>query len=224
MTSVPRPPWPVTAAVVAVVAVVGATIALATPDRGTTAAPTLGPSATVTATPSASPSDDADPTPTPAPTEAAAPATDPAAAPVDPASPVETVADYVELPPVPVDATADYGNGVTARILGIEAVDAVARGPGEVSGPGVVVEVEVTAGADDVVLDDVVVNLYSPSGDTAPAVTGDRHYRPFAGTLPAGRSATASYVLRPAQPDAPARITVSYSGAVPAATFEGALP
>lgn len=218
MRTVPRQVWPVAGAVAAVVVVVGGTLALAAPD-GVSAAPTLGPTSTATtsAAPLASeppvPTSTAGPTPVPAP----APATE---APVA----VPPVADFLELPPVPLDAAADYGDGTTARVVGLEAVRADARGVGEVSGPGVAVVVELTAGGKQVDLGDVIVNLYGPSGAAAPVVTGDERHAPFQGVLRAGSSARATYVLRPAEPDAPARITVAYSGAVPAATFEGPLP
>lgn len=222
MRPVPRQVWPVAGAVVAVVVVVAGTLALASPDDGV-GTPTLGPS-TVASSPTPSPT----PTPTAAPSavpepsavapEAAAPpaATDPQA----PAAP----ADYAELPAVPLDAPADYGNGLVARIVELERVQAQARGIGEVSGPGLAVTVELAAGDEQVDLGDVIVNLYGPSGAAAPVVAGDERHAPFAGVLRAGSSSRATYVLRPAEPDAPVRITVAYSGAVPAATFEGPLP
>ncbi|UZN04314.1 hypothetical protein [Cellulomonas sp. S1-8] len=202
------------------VAVVGGTLALASPDGGTSA-PSLAPASS--ASPSSSSTD-----PVPVPTDTVAEPTPQAAdddvAPPDAAVPAAPVADYLELPPVTLDAPADYGNGTTARVVGLAAVQAEAHGVGEVSGPAVAVTVELTAGSEQVDLGDVVVNLYGPSAAAAPVVAGDPHHEPFAGVLRAGSSARATYVLRPAEPDAVARITVAYSGAVPAATFEGPLP
>lgn len=217
MRAVPRQVWPAAGAVAAVVAVVGATLALANPDD-TSAVPELGAATgapTAASTGPTAPAEDATPAEVPVEAVAELPAPD---------DPAVSVPDYLELPPVALDAAADFGTGVAARIVGLEAVQAEARGVGEISGPGVVVTVELTAVSAPADLGDVVVNLYGPSGAAAPVVTGDPHHRPFEGSLAVGASARAAYVLRPAEPDAPARITVAYSGAVPAATFEGPLP
>ncbi len=219
MRSVPPQVWPIAGAVGAVIAVVVAALALATPGGGPTAAPTLGPVATSTPTRSTAPDTPAtDEVATAVPTLAVEPAA------VDPAAEVVPVADFAELPAVELAARADYGNGVTGSVVDIEAVQAEAHGIGEIAGPAVVVTVELRAGREQIDLGDVVVNLYGPSGAAAPTAAGDPHHRPFEGSLRAGESARAAYVLRPAEPDAVARITVAYSGAVPAVTFEGPLP
>ncbi|GMA92785.1 hypothetical protein [Homoserinibacter gongjuensis] len=80
--------------------------------------PAGSPGASSPTTPSATtPASDA---PTPVPSESPTPVTQPPAG-----------------DPVPIDTPAEVVTGLTASISGIEAVDGVAKGPGEVSGPSI---------------------------------------------------------------------------------------
>lgn len=98
-------------------------------------------------------------------------------------------------PPVDLDEEASFGTGVTATVVRVDAIEAEARGPGEISGPALAFEVEVTNGADaEVSLDAVTVNLTDADGAPGLPMTGSPA-DPFGGVLAPGRSTTGVYVF-----------------------------
>lgn len=58
------------------------------------------------------------------------------------------VGTVVELDPIPLDDTGDFGTGLSVRLAAIEPIDGEARSPGEISGPALRVTVEATNRSD----------------------------------------------------------------------------
>lgn len=133
------------------------------------------------------------------------------------------VPDFVELDPVELDETAEFGTSVSARVVSTERVDGQGQGVGERSGPALAIGVELTnASGSPVSLDYVVVNLYDAAGAPGPTLSGDPRSKPFSGTLANGATAGGVYVIRLPDPDATSvRVTVSYGAEAPTVVFEG---
>jgi hypothetical protein len=129
------------------------------------------------------------------------------------------------LPPVALAEPSTYGNGVDARLVSIEAFDARAQGPGEVSGPALAVTVELTnAGTDPVSLATVAVNLYFGRDGTPAVRVTDRTGTPLRGELAAGKSARATYAFTvPAEQRDIVAVAVSYLDGSGTAVFSGAV-
>ena len=145
------------------------------------------------------------------------------------APPIEPVAPAdLNLGPIvtsEIEEEADFGTGVTASIVYVEAVDVIGRFPGERSGPGVVLTVEVANGSPEPIsLDFVTVDLIKADGASAIPVQLEGE-REFFGQLRPGESAVALYqYFIPVEHRASAFITVSYASSVPTALFTGDLP
>ena len=106
----------------------------------------------------------------------------------EPAPPEET------RKPVPLKSPAVAGQ-LKARITRVQAVDAEARGPGEVSGPGVAVTVSVeNESARSVDLGATVVTLEDAEGAPGGEILGPPT-RPLGGKLGAGKSTRGVYVF-----------------------------
>lgn len=200
-------------AVIAVVAVVLVTRGLADDpptrpsgaDETSDGPPTAG-SPTATGTPDSKPSSGPTGTPEPGSLE-----------------PVE-VEEPETAPPVGLDETGDFGTGVTLLVDEIEAVDGVARGPGQVSGPALRLVMEASnASKGSVSLEGMVVALAYGADDTPAMRLSEPGERPFEGELPAKAEARAVYVFAIPQ-EARGRISVSasYTGSAPTVVFEGA--
>lgn len=195
-----RARWVLALGVVVVVAGVGIGIA------ATLGAP--GPEPTNAASPSP---DGREPTPAVLPT--------PAETPTGPYEPTTA-------PAVGLDQTADFGTGVTARLVSITAVDGVGQGPGEVGGPSLRLAIELTNGTGAVVsLDTTVVNLYAgPQAQPTDLLAGAGDTL-FAGDLEAGGSETAVYVFRvPVELRDRIQVTVTYRPDAATVLFEGVGP
>jgi hypothetical protein len=126
--------------------------------------------------------------------------------------------------PFPVHATGDFGNGVTARLSRIEAVDAKATLPGEFSGPAVAVTVEVTNGSAHAIdLDAVTVDLATADGASAPAVR-DPDRKPLSGRLAEGASRAGEYVFTLGEAQrSEVSVRVSYAADAPTVVFSGSV-
>lgn len=128
-------------------------------------------------------------------------------------------------PPVPLTGTADFGTGLTLRVLRIQPVHGQARAPGEIAGPALQLTLQARNSGDEAVSLDGVVVAVDTGADHAPAVAlsepgGD----PFRGQLGAGDSARGVYVYAVAPADrADVRITASYTGQAPAVVLRGAV-
>jgi hypothetical protein len=127
--------------------------------------------------------------------------------------------------PVALDAPADFGGGVTARLTEIEAVTVEGRLPGERSGPGVAITVEITndSGA-PIDLSLVTVDLVDAAGASASPITSSEAPG-VSGELAAGAATTGRYLYTLSADDrADATVRVSYTASAPTVLFTGNLP
>lgn len=77
------------------------------------------------------------------------------------------------LPPVPATAVASFGEGLRVRVVDQRTERLTATLPGEISGPGVVVELSFHNGSSAPVdLDGIRVSAFDRSGNPAPALEG----------------------------------------------------
>lgn len=202
-------------------------------DPGPATSPDSAP--TASAVPSPSPSPDRTPQsrqspqspPSPPSPQRPEPAEPTASDPFPPGS-LETVSvgPAVTRPPVPLDEPASFGNGLVARLTGLEAVQGEARGPGEIAGPALRVVVELrNTGGRAVSLERSVVTV-SHGREPAPGVSlSGPGVRPLAGSLRAGDSATGSYVFGIPEDDrAHIQVTISVDASRPTVLFEGSAP
>jgi hypothetical protein len=150
----------------------------------------LGARPAVAPGPSASASPSASATPTPSPSTSAEAGAPPAAG----ESPEPLLGEPVAAD-VPRDATADFGDQVTASLAGSAPFTAQGSQVGEVSGPAVRVTIRIANGSGaPIQLDAVTVNAYYGADSTpAPPIGSDASSTPFSGTLEPGASADASY-------------------------------
>lgn len=128
--------------------------------------------------------------------------------------------------PIPPDEVGDFGTGVTAEIVTIEAVEGIAQLPGEISGPALRVRVRLVNDSGDVVnLSRVLVDVtYGP--DRTPGLAlGEPGAEPFIGELADGRTAEGVYVFGvPAEERGQVQVYVSYDVDAPILVFEGPAP
>lgn len=131
--------------------------------------------------------------------------------------------DTPEAPPVAFDESPTVLTGVTARVKSVTAVDGDATLPGEVAGPAVLAELELTNDSGATIdLSTTVVNL-AYGADRIPANTFSTGTSSFVGSLDTGSSATASYVFAvPTDEQDVLRLTLDYAVDVPVVVFEGA--
>ena len=164
------------------------------------------------------------PTGTAEPTPAPAPSSGPTGAPSPGSLDVVPVEEVTTARAVPLTATADFGTGMTLRIVRIERVAGVARGPGEIAGPALRLTLRMSNGSDSAVsLESAVVDLTAGADRTpAPTLTGPGG-RPFAGEVPAGGSMTAVYVFAvPEEEVDRVQVAVSYLSGAPVVVLAGA--
>jgi len=155
------------------------------------------------------------------------PASDPSSGPteVPPPGSLETV-DVGEVsvaPAVALDETGDFGTGVTLRITDIRAVDGVARGPGQVSGPALRLElVAHNDSAKSVSLEGMVVALAYGAADTPAMPLDEPGAQPFGGAVSVQDDAAAVYVFAiPEGYRSRVAVSASYTGSAPTVLFEG---
>lgn len=123
--------------------------------------------------------------------------------------------------PVALDKPAAFGNGVTAKVVKSQRVTLSAQGPGEVAGPGVRVELELTNGTGEAIdLNAVAANLFYGKDKTpaSPALNSDT---PFSGSLEAGKAAKAIYNFSLPKGADPVELQVSYTITQPVVVFVG---
>jgi hypothetical protein len=122
-------------------------------------------------------------------------------------------------------ATGDFGGGVTVHVTQVTAATTQARGPGEVSGPGLVFTLELAnASAKAIDLSNVVVSLLDSTKAPASPISGSPA-RPFAGRIPAGDHATGVYVFTiPKAHRRSVTLNVSYTTEAPVVVFVGSAP
>jgi hypothetical protein len=169
--------------------------------------PAGSPGATSPTTPPATtPASDA---PTPVPSESPTPVTQPPAG-----------------DPVPIDTPAEVVTGLTASISGIEAVDGVAKGPGEVSGPSIRFTVTIAnATGAPVDLTGTVVTVDYGADRTPAGQLYEPGAAPQATTVAAGGPASGVFVFAiPPESRGLVHITVDYAVDVAPLVFAGATP
>lgn len=140
-------------------------------------------------------------------------------------------------PPVSLRAVADFGAGVTARIMSVKAIDYRAVAPGQVSGPGLRLVIQVSNGTGKSIgLDNAVVTIADARGTPGvemlitPVTSGDdvghpgpgNFSYPLRGLLAPGHKASGTYVFTiPAGHRAPVTVNFSYAGGGPVVLFKG---
>lgn len=128
-------------------------------------------------------------------------------------------------PPIALTETAAFGTKVSLRIVKVEKVKGIARGPGEIAGPALRLTLDLTNDSDDTLaLEPMVVAVESGAKQTpAPSLTGPGS-KPFAGELAPGRSATGTYVYAvPVADRGRVEVTVSSTDTEPVVVFRGAV-
>jgi len=182
----------IAAAVVVFLLVVGGI--LAGTIGGASTKPTASGSATPASPTPASPTSSASPGPSASPSPRASGSVSPAPSPslkVDPAYGVPVARKVLK------DAPGDFGNGVTSRIAAITSITATGAQAGEVSGPAVRVDIELTNGTSaDISLGAITVNAYYGASKTpASPIASSSGRGGFRGKLVAGKTATARFVF-----------------------------
>jgi hypothetical protein len=127
------------------------------------------------------------------------------------------------LTPVALDHRAAVGNGISATIGSIEAIQGEGTGRGNVAGPALRVTVLLENGTSaPVSVDAVTVGLASGS-DLAPASPlDDPSAAPFTGMLQPGKQATGVYVFSiPENRRTPVTVSVGYQAGAPIMVFRG---
>lgn len=126
--------------------------------------------------------------------------------------------------PVALNARANFGGDVSARLVGVKAVDAKAQRPGEVAGPAVVVTVEVlNASSDPIGLDAITVTLNDSADNPGSPLSSDPA-KPLEGVLMPGQKKSGTYVFTvPERERGKLAIGVSYSTDAPTVQFTGSL-
>ena len=169
--------------------------------------------------------------------DAAAPATasvpgDPVGsepAPTNPPTPEPSgpTADATELPPtvsaVGLSDEAAVGDGVTGRLVSIQAVQGDGDGVGNIDGPALLVTVELTNGTSAPVSFDAVAAEAYTGADLAPAtLLDDPQANPLRGTVDPGQSVTGSYVFYVPESDRDdVTIQVGYEAGAPYLVWRG---
>jgi len=124
---------------------------------------------------------------------------------------------------VPLDATADFGTGLTVRITRITPISGKATAPGEVDGPALRMALLAhNAGTRPIPLDGSVVFVsYGP--DRTPASELSSGEERFTGSVAPGDTRSATYVFTvPKDQRDDVRVEVSYTGRAPTVALQGA--
>ena len=140
-------------------------------------------------------------------------------------------------PPVSLRAVADFGTGVTAQIMSIKAIEYHAVAPGQVSGPGLRLVIQVSNGTGKSIgLGNAVVTIADARGTPAEEMNvtpvgsdadvghlgpGNFSY-PLRGLLAPRHTASGTYVFTiPAGHRNPVTVNFSYAGGGPVVLFKG---
>ena len=129
------------------------------------------------------------------------------------------------LPVTPADHPVSVDPTVTVSIDSIDRVEATAKLPGEIAGPAVAVTATIrNLGTAPVELGSVTVTVADTEAMPLSPTTASPA-APFSGSVPAGASASATYVFGfPAERHNPITININYSAAAPIAVFSGTVP
>ena len=129
------------------------------------------------------------------------------------------------MPAVALNSSGSFGDGVGAAVVAIKAVQARGQGPGEVSGPGLQITIQLHNGTTKALpLDNVVVNLTDSTNAPANPMSG-APANPFSGSLAPGGKTTGVYVFTvPVDRRSRIAITINYSGRSAVVVFTGSAP
>ena len=180
--------------------------------------------------PSPAPSRSPSPSPTPSPSPVPAETTPPAPSVPDPNAGVGVPSSEVAPPqvqePVPLTDPAVAVPGVVFSISELEAVEGIARGPGEIAGPSLRFAVSVRNDtAAPVSLTSIVVNFYFGAAQSPATELAAPGGVPFPDEVAAGQAANGVFVFTvPDDERDEVQIAVDYSAGVPIVLFEGAAP
>ncbi|MGV1037912.1 MAG: hypothetical protein ACOYD0_12940 [Candidatus Nanopelagicales bacterium] len=125
--------------------------------------------------------------------------------------------------PIRVGKTADFGNGAAAVVSKVTAVTVKAQGLGEISGPGMKLELTMINGTGKPVNLDGVVPTVSYGPKQAPASPVLSQTARLAGELAPGQSATGTYVFTVGARGVAYQVRVSYTVDQPIVVFTGRL-
>lgn len=123
----------------------------------------------------------------------------------------------------PIDEKVSPVEGVEVQVKKIESVKGDAQGPGEIAGPAIRVDIEVSNDSDgEVSMDLALMNVYYGKDKTPASTLSGPGAAPLAGRIAAGDTATGAYVFSVPE-DQRDQLTVefSYSTDVPTVIFSG---
>ena len=206
-------------AAVAVVVVVLTVVSLLLSGGDDDRTPSAAAGGTTASTTTAPPVAAAPTAPTPAPTPETTPETTP-----EPTGPTGDVDDPPpSRPAVALDAAAEVGDGVSASLVSLDAIEGTATGPGNIAGPALRITVRIENGTDEPVsLGGVVVDLASGRDLVPASPLDDPSAAPFAGTVAPGEHADGVYVFTiPEEDRGSVTVSVGYQAGAPLMVFTG---
>ncbi|MGI8628482.1 MAG: hypothetical protein ACR2J5_18230 [Geodermatophilaceae bacterium] len=132
----------------------------------------------------------------------------------------------VQLEPVPLDETAEFGDDVSAELVDLVAVEVEGDSPGEISGPAIQVTVRLFNGTSQPLpIDAVTVFLYFGAELTPAPQISNQADSFFTGFLDPGEAAQGTYTFSVAEDERDdISVTVSHSPTSTVVVFNGALP
>jgi hypothetical protein len=202
-------------AAVAVVVVVLTVVSLLLSGGDDDRTPSAAAGETTASTTTAPPVVAAPTAPTPAPTPETTP---------EPTGPTGNVDDPPpSRPAVALDAAAQVGDGVSASLVSLDAIEGTATGPGNIAGPALRITVRIENGTDEPVsLGGVVVDLASGRDLVPASPLDDPSAAPFAGTVAPGEHADGVYVFTiPEEDRGSVTVSVGYQAGAPLMVFTG---
>lgn len=205
--------WLGAAVAVVVVVLTGVSLLLSGGDDDRT--PSAAAGETTASTTTAPPVVAAPTAPTPAPTPETTP---------EPTGPTGNVDDPPpSRPAVALDAAAEVGDGVSASLVSLDAIEGTATGPGNIAGPALRITVRIENGTDQPVsLGGVVVDLASGRDLVPASPLDDPSAAPFAGTVAPGEHADGVYVFTiPEEDRGSVTVSVGYQAGAPLMVFTG---
>lgn len=178
-------------------------------------------------TPSAAAGETTASTTTAPPVVAAPTAPAPAPTPDTTPEPTEPTRDVDDPPPsrpaVALDAAAEVGDGISASLVSLDAIEGTATGPGNIAGPALRITVRIENGTDEPVsLGGVAVDLASGRDLEPASPLNDPSAAPFAGTVAPGEHADGVYVFTiPEEDRGSVTVSVGYRAGAPLLVFTG---
>lgn len=134
-----------------------------------------------------------------------------------------TGAGQEALAPVSFKTPVTYPSGLTVDVTSAKRMTVAANGPGEVNGPGVSFQIQLTNKSDvDIDLNNIAVNAFYGKSKT-PASPAQTAATPFSGTLSKGGTKEAAYVFNIPSDADPVELQFSYATDAPVAVFVGKL-